>query len=56
MRYIYLKVHIYYTYLLLNEGFGNNIFLSTLNVEWDICQISLFLIRILYKSYYAIIL
>ena len=27
------KVHIYYTYLILNESFSSNIFLSTLNIE-----------------------
>ena len=28
---------------MLNESFSRNIFLSKLNIEWDICQISLFL-------------
>ena len=27
------KVYIYYTYLILNESFSHNIFMSTLNIE-----------------------
>ena len=29
------KVHIFYTYLILNENFSSTIFLSILHIEWD---------------------